>query len=215
MFNSYAGRGDVSFIPIDFTQPVDGFEPPDYGREELISGLIAAAPAAVAVALAELPDQSEGDDAHKSHAHILGFAIAAGASDAVPVAGAVVVPMVQAALLHKVAKLHGVEWDQRAYAEFAGALGVGTLVRTASTFGIRQLVKLLPFYGQTAGAAAAAAASFATTYALGKAAVFFLVKRRRGVRSQEVASVYSKALREAFLLAKAREIGASAEQGKP
>ena len=34
----------------------------------------------------------------------------------------------------------------------------------------RQLVKLIPVYGQTAGAAAAAAASFAATYALGKAA---------------------------------------------
>jgi uncharacterized protein (DUF697 family) len=115
--------------------------------------------------------------------------------------------MVQAAMLHQLAKLHGVEWDQRAYTEFAAALGLGTLVRTASTFGIRQLVKLIPVYGQTAGAAAAAAASFAATYAMGRAASYFLVRRQRGLLAKEVASVYSKALREAFVVAKAREIG--------
>ena len=107
--------------------------------------------------------------------------MAAGAGDALPFAGAVLVPAVQGAMLHKLAKLHGVQWQRRDYAEFAGALGAGTLIRTASTFGIRQLVKLIPVYGQTAGAAAAAAASFAATYALGKAASFFLARRRQGV----------------------------------
>ena len=86
----------------------------------------------------------------------------------------VAVPMVQAAMLRQLALLHGAQWDRRAYTEFLGALGAGTLVRTASSFGIRQLVKLVPVYGQTIGAAAAAAASFATTYALGMAAVYFL-----------------------------------------
>ena len=119
-------------MPIDFTQAGDGFEPPDYGREALIEALIAAAPAAVALALAELPARAPATAARKSNAHILGFALAAGASDAFPVAGAVAVPMVQAAMLRQLAKLHGVAWDRRAYAEFAGALGAGTLVRTAS-----------------------------------------------------------------------------------
>ena len=144
------------------------------------SALIAAAPAAVALALAELPGAPGETDARKANAHILGFAVAAGASDAVPVAGVVAVPMVQAAMLRQLAKLHGMQWDRRAYAEFLGALGASTLVRTASTFGIRQLVKLIPGYGQTVGAAAAAAASFAATYAMGKAATYFLERRRRG-----------------------------------
>ena len=80
-------------------------------------------------------------------------------------------------------KLCGVRWDKRAYAEFAGALGAGTLVRAASSFGVRQLVKLIPVYGQTAGAAAAAAASFAATYAMGKAASYFLMRRQQGRRT--------------------------------
>ena len=118
-------------------------------------------------------------------------------------------------MLRQLAKLYGARWDKRAYAEFAGALGTGTLIRVASTFGVRQLVKLIPVYGQTAGAAAAAAASFAATYAMGKAASYFLAMRQQGRKSEEVASVYQAALREAFHLAKERDLGAGATGAKP
>ena len=118
-------------------------------------------------------------------------------------------------MLRQLGKLHGVRWDKRAYAEFAGALGTGTLVRAASTFGVRQLIKLIPVYGQTAGAAAAAAASFAATYAMGKAASYFLVRRQQGRQTEEVASVYRQALRQAFHLAKERDIGIGAAGAKP
>ena len=214
-FKKVAGTTGLSFVPIDFTQPGDGFEPTDYGREALVTALIAAAPVAVALALAELPGALGKADARKANAHILGFAVAAGASDAVPVAGVVAVPMVQAAMLRQLAKLHGMRWDRRAYAEFLGALGASTLVRTASTFGIRQLVKLIPGYGQTVGAAAAAAASFATTYAVGKAATYFLERRRRGESADEVAAVYRETLQNAFRLAKEREANMGNAGGAP
>jgi uncharacterized protein (DUF697 family) len=123
--------------------------------------------------------------------------------------------MVQAAMLRQLSKLHGARWDKRAYAEFAAALGAGTLVRTASSFGARQLIKLIPVYGQTAGAAAAAAASFAATYAMGKAANYFLLRRRQGAQAEEVTTVYRNALREAFQLAKARAIGTRARGTEP
>ena len=96
-------------------------------------------------------------------------------------------------------------WDRRGYAEFLAALGAGTLLRTASTFGIRQLVKLVPVYGQTVGAATAAAASFAATYAIGKAASYYLTQRRRGRQAEDVAAVYREALRGAFGMAGERE----------
>lgn len=206
LFSTLPGKGGLSFVPIDFTQPGDGYEPADYGREVLVTALNVAAPAAVALALAELPGVAE-TVANRADAHILGFAVAAGASDAVPIAGVVAVPMVQAAMLRQVAKLYGVQWDRRAYSEFLGALGTATLVRTASSFGIRQLVKVIPGYGQTIGAAAAAAASFATTYAVGKAANYFLSRRQSGVRAEEVAAVYRQTLQDAFRLAKTREGG--------
>jgi uncharacterized protein (DUF697 family) len=215
LFATLPGRGGLTFVPIDFTQVGDGFEPADYGREALIEALLAAAPAAAVVALSELPGARADAASAKFDAHILGFALAAGASDAFPVAGVVAVPMVQAAMLRQLAKLFGMSWDKRAYTEFAAALGAGTLVRTASTFGVRQLIKLIPVYGQTAGAAAAAAASFATTYAMGKAAVHFLTRRRQGRQSEEVASVYRSALTQAFGIARARDVGASAAGASP
>jgi uncharacterized protein (DUF697 family) len=203
LLRSLPGRSELTFVPIDLTHESDGLAPADYGREALIEALMNAAPDAVAVALAELP-QSPGTS-READAHILGYALAAGASDAVPVAGVVSVPLAQAAMLRKLAQLHGVQWNSRAYAEFAGALGAGVLVRTVSSFGLRQLIKLIPVYGQTAGAAAAAATSFAATYAMGKAASYFLARRRRGVEVKDLASVYQQALRDAFRVAKRRD----------
>jgi uncharacterized protein (DUF697 family) len=205
LFAAMPGQGAVSFVPIDLTQPGDGFDPPDYGREALIGALVAVAPDAVRVALQELPGTDDGADGRSANSYILGFAAAAGASDALPVAGVVTVPVLQAAMLRQLAKLYEVEWDRRTYAEFLAALGTGTLVRTASTFGIRQLVKLVPVYGQTIGAATAAAASFAATYAIGKAASYYLAQRRRGAAARDVAAVYREALSNAFRLARERE----------
>ncbi len=71
-------------------------------------------------------------------------------------------------------------------------------------FGLRELAKLIPVYGQTAGAAAAAATSFATTFAIGKAACYFLSQHRLGTSdAQGVAKAYSAALSEAFRIRKA------------
>lgn len=215
LFGTVPGRGALAFVPIDFTQPGDGFEPPDYGRGPLMDALAAAAPGAVRIALRELPGALGETDAAKSNAHILGFALAAGASDAVPLAGAVAVPVLQAAMLRQLAKLHDMHWDRRGYAEFLAALGTGTLVRTAATFGIRQLVKLVPVYGQTVGATAAAAASFAATYAMGRAASYYLAQRRRGARAEEVAAVYRDALRSAFRMAEQRQPDAAAKGEQP
>lgn len=213
LFHALPGRSALRFVPIDLTHEGDGLEPADYGREALIEALMSAAPAAVAIVLAELP-HSPGAG-READAHILGYALAAGASDAVPVAGAVSVPLAQAAMLRKLGQLHGVRWNSRAYAEFAGALGAGVLVRTASSFGLRQLVKLIPVYGQTAGAAAAAVTSFAATYAMGKAASHFLARRRRGVEVKDLASVYRQALVDAFRVAKTREKSGEAARMAP
>src|SRR5262249_58786184 len=67
--------------------------------------------------------------------------------------------------------------------------------------------------GQTAGAVTAAAASFAVTYAMGKAANHFLAARKQGRSSEAIAAVYQAALREAFRLAKERNVGAGAAGG--
>lgn len=192
-------------MPIDFTLPGDGYDPVDYGHDALIAALIEVAPEALSAVLATLPSASGATDT-SADAYILGFALAAGASDAVPLAGVAMVPMVQAAMLHQVARRFDTDWDRQRMTEFAGALGAGTLLRVASGFGVRQLVKLVPVYGQTVGSAAAAAASFATTYAMGKAAAHYLNRRRTGDAVRDVARVYKAALAEAFAYSKTHPV---------
>lgn len=209
LFARLPGSGAISFVPIDFTQAGDGFEPTDYGIDPLLSAIERAAPAALHAAVADVHG-SHGDRlADRAHPHILGYATAAAAADLVPVAGLVAVPTVQAKMLHSLAGIAGAAWDRRTLSEFAGCLGTGTIIRLLSAFGARELAKLIPIYGQTAGAAAAAAASFASTYALGKAALYFLARRGAGaVASEAVAETYRAAFREAFGLARDRALGA-------
>ncbi len=206
------GSGAVGFVPLDFTQPGDGFEPQTYGLDALRDGLLKVAPAAVVTAVAT--GGGAGATARKAGQHILGYATAAGAIDAVPVAGAVAVPAVQAKMLHSLAEIHGVAWDRQMAGELAGALGAGVLTRMATAFGARQLGKLVPVYGQTAGAAAAAAMSFATTFALGKAASVYLERRRAGGNGTEgVREAYEDALRNAFKMAGDRLSGSDRDRG--
>ncbi len=196
-FGRLPGRGAVAFVPLDFTRDDDGLKPALYGIEALHAALLRIAPDGVVAALAA--GDGGGEVARRAGQHILGYAMAAGAADALPVAGAVAVPAIQAKLLHSLADIHGVAWDRRMVGEIAGALGAGLLTRMATTFGARQIAKLIPVYGQTAGAAAAAAMSFATTYALGKAAQVYLERRRGGGEGTSgVKEAYEEALRGAF-----------------
>jgi uncharacterized protein (DUF697 family) len=214
LFDGVGGKGPIVFVPIDFTKPGDGYNPAIYGLDALMTEIGQAAPAAVSATIREIRAATADRHARRAHPTILGHAAAAAAADAVPVAGVAVVPGVQARMLHELAKQQGVAWDRRALVEFGGCLGAGVLTRLVAGFGIRQLTKLVPVYGQTVGAAAAAATSFATTYALGKAALVFLERRRSGGSDPaEVAAAYGKALEEAFTLARARGVGGEGGAG--
>ncbi len=204
LFATLPGNGAVLFVPLDFTQPGDGYEPAAYGLSALLAALETAAPAGLAATLKDANAQGADKLAKKAHPHIVGYATAAAAADAVPVAGAIAVPAVQSKMLHSLALIYGVEWNTKSLAEFAACLGAGALSRLVAGFGLRELAKLIPVYGQTAGAAAAAATSFATTFAIGKAACYFLSQHRLGATdAQGVAKAYSAALSEAFRLRKA------------
>ncbi|MGH6814375.1 MAG: YcjF family protein, partial [Hyphomicrobiaceae bacterium] len=203
------------FVPIDFTQEGDGYSPRDYGLDALLTALGRVAPAGFAAALRDLHRPALDAVLQRAHAHVLGYAMAAAAADIVPVAGLVAVPGVQAKMFHALAGLYGVPWDRRTLAEFAGALGAGTLVRSLSIFGVRELLKLVPVYGQTIGAVGAAAASFVTTFALGKAACYFLSRRAAGTADASgVLAAYRAALAQAVTLAKERNVGETIGSGK-
>lgn len=211
LFKDIPGDGPLVFVPIDFTLPEDGFQPTRYGFDALLDALKTAAPAGLVAALEGVQDAANDVRSARAHPHVVGYATAAAAADAVPLAGLVAVPGVQAKMLHSLAAIYGVAWDRRTLAEFASCFGTMAILRAAGHLGIRQLVKLIPVYGQTAGAVAASAASFATTFALGKAACYFLARRRMGESDVSgVASTYSAALAEAFTLARKTETGQAA-----
>ena len=132
-------------------------------------------------------------------AKVLWYAGAAGASDLVPVVGAVTVPAIQAEMLRTLGKRYTVEWTRSRMTEFTLALGAGAAARYGASYAIRQLIKLIPVYGQTAGAAAAGAVSFAATYALGRAAAFYLHRTQQGlaIEPDELRALYTDALRRA------------------
>lgn len=111
---------------------------------------------------------------------VLWYAGAAGASDLAPVVGAVSVPTLQGAMLRALARRYGLEWTRSRMAGFAAALGSGLLLQQAGAHLLRQGIKLVPFVGQTLGAAVAGGVSFAATYALGRAAAFWLFRTSRG-----------------------------------
>jgi uncharacterized protein (DUF697 family) len=205
LFAGVPGQGVISFVPVDFTLPEDGWQPADYGYDVLIETLQSVAPGAVVSALEDLHGETTDRLASRAHPHILGYATAAAGADLWPVAGAALVPAIQGKLLHTLGSIYGIKWNRRALSEFLGALGATTLLRVASGFGARELAKLVPVYGQTAGAAAAAVMSFAMTYALGKAACHFLGRRRAGARDPGgVAQTYKYALAAALRLARER-----------
>jgi uncharacterized protein (DUF697 family) len=206
LFEGMPGGGSVLFVPIDFTQESDSYRPANYGLPALMSALERAAPAGLASALSASAGPLGDKKLAEAHPHIVGYAAAAAAADAVPAAGAVAVPAVQAKMLHRLAQIYGIGWNRRTIGEFSACLGIGTLSRLLAGFGLREIAKFVPVYGQTAGAAAAAAASFATTFAIGKAACYYLGHRLSGEQDPKgVSETYAAALAEAFRLFRERE----------
>ena len=169
------------------------------GMEELVTALDAVIPD---VALLLAREERRGGERLAFaglRARVLWYAGAAGASDMAPVVGAVTVPTIQAEMLRVLARQYAVEWTRARMAEFAVALGTGAAVRYGASYAIRQLTKLVPVYGQTAGAAASGTISFAATYALGRAAAFYLYRIQQGlaIDADELRALYTDALRRA------------------
>ncbi len=202
LFDEVRNCRNIAFVALDFTRPGAGHEPSTYGLPALITAVQAAAPVSVAASLREAAHAANAKIAAGIHAKIVAHATTAAAADVVPLIGVIAVPGIQVNMLRGVAAAFGTPWDRYSATQFAACLGTGAVIRLVSTFGIRELVKLIPVYGQTAGTAAAAASSFATTFAVGKAAVLFLSQRRLGeVDAPAVVQIYRESLKSAFNLA--------------
>jgi len=178
-FNGLPGKGALLWVPVDFTLPDDGFEPTEYGLDALWEAIEEAASLGLE---ARLHNDSAIHDIYgrAAHPHIVGFSLAAGAVGALPVVDLALVPALQAALLRRLAGLYKQRWTTRNSAEFLGLLGSGFAAAYGARLAGRSLVKLIPVWGQTAGAVLGASASGAITFALGKAACAYLSRKREG-----------------------------------
>jgi uncharacterized protein (DUF697 family) len=183
------------WTPVDLTLPEDGYEPVNYGLDALWTAI-------ETVSTLGLQAMLRGDAGIRdvydraAHPHIVGHALAAAGIGALPLVDLVGVPAVQAKLLHSLATLHGQNWDRRMASEFLGLLGAGIGIGyVARTVG-RELIKFVPWLGQTAGAVWGATTSGATTYALGKAAGYYFASRRRQtpVDAEALRRIYAEAL---------------------
>ncbi|HET8904663.1 MAG TPA: GTPase [Saccharospirillum sp.] len=193
------GSGPVHAVAVDLTRPEDGFTNPDYGLEALLAVLDQVLDAAQSEQLRNL--QLTGADARlqQLHPHLVGYATAAGLTDLIPLAGFVTVPTLQGKMLHSIGRIYGLGWDRRSLTEFGTSLGSGTLVGIGASFAARQLGKLVPVYGQSVGAVAAGTASAAVTYALGRAACYYLNQSAQGKPDPKgVANAYRGSLQEAY-----------------
>ena len=77
LFANLPGNGPLLFVPLDFTQPGDGFEPRDYGLPALLAAFEKAAPAGLLAALKDASSQTGDRLANEAHPHIVGYATAA------------------------------------------------------------------------------------------------------------------------------------------
>jgi uncharacterized protein (DUF697 family) len=199
-FRSLPGTGAVHTVPIDFTRPEEGYNDPLYGLDALLEALEHAGSAGMDVILRALTGSDAGRMLERTRPHVLGYALAAAAADVVPMVGLVTVPTIQGKMLHSLGRIHGLKWDRDTLRRFGASLGTGTAIGLGMSLGLRQLAKLIPVYGQTVGAAAAGATSFSVTYALGRAASYYLATSARSRDSdvEEVRRIYRESLKEAL-----------------
>jgi uncharacterized protein (DUF697 family) len=199
------GSGRTDAVAVDLTLPEDGFAPTDYGLAELWAAI-------EAISSLGLRERLGADDAVRdlyartAHPHIVGHALTAAGLGALPVVDLVSVSMVQAKLLHALAALYGQRWERRMIVEFVGLLGAGVASGLVARMLGRSVVKAIPVWGQTVGAVWGASASGASTYALGKAAVYFLARHRDGhaVDAAALRRIYADALERGARLLRER-----------
>ena len=161
---------EVPSVLVDFKLPGGGVD----GMEDLVHALSAMLPIISVLLKKQQCSDEEVRKFQELQTQVLWYSGVAGVSDIVPGIGLVAVPGIQWKMLRDMADSYNMNWNKAALAELLGALGAGIGVRYSMKFGTRQVVKFLPAWGQTLGAASAAVMSFCTTYAIGRVACKFM-----------------------------------------
>ncbi len=196
MLQALPGEGAVHWVPVDLTLPEDGFEPVDYGLEALWEGIEATSSMGLQ-ALLRADVDVQNTYSRAAHPHIMGHALAAAGLGALPLVDIALLPTLQVKLLHTLSSIYGHHWNRRTSKEFFGLLGAGIVAGYGLRWAGRSLIKLIPVWGQTAGAVWGASSSAAVTYALGKSACYYLGRKSQGmaVDGDKLRHIYADAFR--------------------
>jgi uncharacterized protein (DUF697 family) len=188
----FAGLVDRA-VPVDLTRPEEGFTETDYGGEALRQTLLEVLPAGYRQTFLTVEEANRNlRDLYARHTlpYITFYSILAATAGGIPVpwVDLFLLPGIQTRMIHHLAHLYGQPFRAKHFAELAGALGIGLLVRQA----IRELTKLIPVVGSMAGAALAGS----STFALGKAACFYysVVQKGHVPRPEELRRYYREQL---------------------
>lgn len=171
-FAGLPGKGRVLFVPLDFTQPEHGLPPGDYGGDALFAALEAVG----GDAIAELAAARRGARDARARANlVLPWAFAAAAANAVPapVIGGIASAGMQAMLIRSLARRYGFVADRDLWREFASAMGSGFALSFGGGWAMQQVLKL----GLGWGTAATAAWTFAITWGIGEAGLYYFAER--------------------------------------
>lgn len=128
---------------------------------------------------------------------VLSYASVAACSDVFPFVGLASVPAITNRMLAVLANRYGVEWSLDVFRRLLDVLGVATASGYFANLVARQAMKLIPGWGQTAGAAYAVLATSSVTYAVGRAAGRYFYDLRVGNEVDKAA--VRQAYRSAFL----------------
>ncbi len=158
----FGGLHDV-VVPIDLTQPEDGFVEPDFGGQRLKHTILEFLPQAYRQSLLTLNDSDRPLTSRQKRARwqVLASSALAATAGAVPLPW-VDIPAVlgvQAHLAVRIAKIYDQEITTADWTMLSSAAGSRIALRMA----LREALKFIPIVGMAVGAAT----SFAFTYALG------------------------------------------------
>lgn len=172
----FAGLVD-RIVPIDLTQPEDGFEQPEFGGRRLEETLIEMLPAACRQVLLHLDDvrQALRDlTARQAMPTIIAYSsmAATAAATPLPLVDIPAVMGIQSRLIYVLAEMYDQKMNANMLMKMAGAAAGQVALR----FAVKAPLKFIPFVGMTANAAMA----FAYTFSLGKACCWYFGEIRNG-----------------------------------
>jgi uncharacterized protein (DUF697 family) len=202
-------------VAVDLTAGEEGFAEPEYGGEMLRAALLDLLPAALRQTLLTLKEaMSDLQDLYEQQAlpYVVGYSTLAATAGTIPVPllDLAILSGIQSRMVYHLAKLYGQPMDPKRFLELAGTLS-GSIIFGQ---GLRELIKLVPYFGTVAGAVTCGAAAGATTFALGKAACYYYSSVHRGhvPRPEELKRYFNEQLPRAA--AHWKRIASASEEGK-